>query len=86
MRQVGDLSAAPLRPLAGEGGRAKRGRMRARRKARLSCEPVARGALTPAPLPNGRGEVADFPEGEEAAGAIPVEIIAHASLRARIAA
>ena len=30
--------------------------------------------------------VADLLEGEEAAGEIPVEIIAHASLRARIAA
>jgi hypothetical protein len=30
--------------------------------------------------------VADLLEGEEAAGEIPVEIIAHASLRARVAA
>jgi hypothetical protein len=45
-----------------------------------------RGALTPAPLPNGRGEIVALLEGEEAAGEIPMEIIAHASLRARIAA
>jgi hypothetical protein len=45
-----------------------------------------RGALAPALLPNGRGVAADLLEGEESAGEIPVEIIAHASLRARIAA
>jgi predicted RNase H-like HicB family nuclease len=44
------------------------------------------GATFEAFCRNVTGAVADLLEGEETAGEIPVEIIAHASLRARIAA